>query len=129
MGFLSGNRTDRVAPSILLIVMDATRARSLSCYGYRRSTSPHLERFAERSVVTEAAISPAGWSLPAHASMFTGLYPSRNGAHDVRKYLAIDHPTMDELLRSLDHRTVETALFRSLRRHHACGNCRPVSIG
>src|SRR4029453_8868159 len=74
-------------PNILLIVMDATRANNLSCYGYHRPTTPYLDRFAERGVVYETAISPAGWSLPAHASIFTGLYPSHHGAHDEHKYL------------------------------------------
>lgn len=106
MDLLSGGRTATIPPNILLIVMDATRARNLSCYGYHRPTTPHLERFAESCVVYEMAISPAGWSLPAHASMFTGLYPSRHGAHDEHKYLDSDHPTMAELLRSRGYRTL-----------------------
>jgi arylsulfatase A-like enzyme len=106
MTLFSGDGTAGVAPNILFIVMDATKARSLSCYGYHRPTTPHLERFAERCVVYDAAISPAGWSLPAHASMFTGLYPSKHGAHDEHKYLDTDQPTMAELLRSLGYHTV-----------------------
>lgn len=106
MDLLSGGRKATVSPNILFIVMDATRARNLSCYGYDRPTTPNLERFSERCVVYEAAISPAGWSLPAHASMFTGLYPSRHGAHDEHKYLVSEHPTMAELLRSRGYSTL-----------------------
>ena len=94
------------SPNVLLIVMDATRARNLSCYGYGRPTSPNLERFAERCVIYEAAISPAGWSLPAHASIFTGLYPSKHGAYERHKYLPREHPTMAELLRARGYRTL-----------------------
>jgi arylsulfatase A-like enzyme len=93
-------------PNIVLIVMDATRARNLSCYGYARATTPNLDHLAEGSVVYEQAISPAGWSLPAHASLFTGLYPSRHGADDQHKYLRPEYPTLAELLRSRGYQTL-----------------------
>lgn len=93
-------RSTTVRPNILLIVMDATRTKNLSCYGYHRSTTPHLERFGERCVLYDAAISPAGWSLPAHVSIFTGLYPSKHGAHDQHKYLTPEHSTIAEVLRA-----------------------------
>lgn len=99
-------QTATTRPNILLLVMDATRARNLSCYGYHRPTSPNLERFAERGVVYEMAISPGGWSLPGHASIFTGLYPSRHGAHEQHKYLLSEYPTMAELLRSRGYYTL-----------------------
>ncbi|MBI5030576.1 MAG: sulfatase [Chloroflexi bacterium] len=85
-------------PNILLIVIDATRARNLSCYGYARATSPNLDRLAAQGVLYEQAITSAGWSLPAHASLFTGLYASRHGADDQHKYLQSDHLTLAEML-------------------------------
>ncbi len=85
---------------ILLMVLDATRARNLSCYGYHRPTTPNLDGFSQRCVVCETAISPAGWSLPSHASMFTGLYLSTHGADDQYHSLLPEYPTMAELLRS-----------------------------
>jgi arylsulfatase A-like enzyme len=106
MSSISVRQTTAKRPNIILIVMDAARASSLSCYGYHRPTTPNLERFAERCVVYETAISPAGWSLPSHASIFTGLYPSRHGAHDQHKYLRPEIPTMAELLRSWGYRTL-----------------------
>jgi arylsulfatase A-like enzyme len=93
-------------PNILLIVMDAVRAKNLSCYGYYRPTSPNLERFARRCVIYDTAISPGGWSLPAHASIFTGLYPSRHGAHEQYKHLRAEFPTMAELLCARGYRTL-----------------------
>ena len=63
-------------PNVVLVSMDATRADHLSCYGHERLTSPNLDRLAERAVLYERCISPACWTLPSHASMFTGLYPS-----------------------------------------------------
>jgi arylsulfatase A-like enzyme len=67
--------------NIILIVIDTLRADHLSLYGYDRPTSPHLEELGEDSVVYRNAVSPSSWTLPAHASIFTGLYPSRHGAH------------------------------------------------
>lgn len=106
MNFLSTGQTAATRPNILLIVMDAARAKNLSCYGYHRPTTPNLERFAERCVVYEKAIATSCWSLPTHASMFTGLYPSRHGAHDQHKYLVPKYPTMAELLRSQGYHTL-----------------------
>src|SRR4030095_6866109 len=63
------------APNVLLIVMDAVGAEHLSLYGYTRPTSPQLEKFARGGVSFERAIAPAPWTLPSHASMFTGRYP------------------------------------------------------
>ena len=67
-------------PDILLITMDTTRADRLGLYGYERPTSPNLDAFAEKSVVYERAFSTSTWTLPAHASLFTGLFPTSHGA-------------------------------------------------
>lgn len=69
-------------PTTVLIVLDTVRADHLELYGYERETMPALTRFArESAVVAERAISNAPSSLPSHASLFTGLYPVRHGAH------------------------------------------------
>ena len=60
------------APSVLLLILDTVRAAELSLYGYGRPTTPELERWAERGTVFERAFSAASWTLPSHASIFTG---------------------------------------------------------
>jgi arylsulfatase len=67
-------------PSLVLVTLDTTRVDHLSCYGYERVTSPALDALAARGVVFDRAWSTSSWTLPAHASLFTGLYPSRHGA-------------------------------------------------
>ncbi len=62
-------------PNVLLIVLDTVRADRLSLYGYRRPTSPTLERLAKRGIRFEEARATAPWTLPSHASMFTGRWP------------------------------------------------------
>jgi len=62
-------------PNVLLLVLDTVRALELSAYGNLRPTSPHLAALAADGVRFERAVATAPWTLPSHASMFTGLYP------------------------------------------------------
>ena len=63
------------SPNILLIVLDTVRADRLSVYGYRRKTTPTLERIASQGIRFDAAQSTSPWTLPSHGSMFTGHLP------------------------------------------------------
>lgn len=60
------------APNVLLLILDTVRASSLGVYGYARPTTPELSRWAARGVVFERAVAPSPWTLPSHASLFTG---------------------------------------------------------
>ncbi len=75
-------------PNIILIVMDAFRAPHMASLGYKRPTTPNLDRIAAEGVLFEQAISPGAWSLAGHASLFTGLHVSKHGAHDEHKFLS-----------------------------------------
>ena len=88
------------SPNVLFIVLDTVRAESLSLYGYKRETSPHLKEFANRGVRFDQARTAAAWTLPAHASMFTGRWPYELSARPDRP-LDGTHPTLAEFLR--DH--------------------------
>jgi uncharacterized sulfatase len=68
--------TDKRAPHIVLIVLDTHRRDRLTTYGYHRDTTPNIAHFAQQATVFENGISPAQWTIPAHASMFTGEYPT-----------------------------------------------------
>jgi len=67
-------------PTIVVITLDTTRADHLSCYGHTNPTSPNIDRFAAESLVYENAIAPATWTLPSHASLFTGKLVTSHGA-------------------------------------------------
>ena len=71
---------------VILISIDTLRADHLSLYGYPRRTSPLLDAFAEQAVVFDDVSAPSPWTLPAHASLFTGLYPRthRLSSHERR---------------------------------------------
>jgi arylsulfatase A-like enzyme len=63
------------APNVLMLILDTVGARELSLYGYGRPTSPSLARFAADGIRFDRAAATASWTLPSHASFFTGRYP------------------------------------------------------
>ncbi len=73
--------------NVLFVVLDTVRKDHLSPYGYDRSTTPTLASLAEEAAVFDSAVAQAPWTLPVHASMFTGLYPSQHGADQGSPYL------------------------------------------
>jgi arylsulfatase A-like enzyme len=68
-------------PSALLITLDTTRADALSCYGATPGLTPNLDRLAADGILFECAHTVAPVTMPAHASMLSGLFPIR---HSVR---------------------------------------------
>jgi arylsulfatase A-like enzyme len=98
----------REKPNIVLMVMDCARADHMSCYGYHRQTTPYLDQLASKGVLYENAISPAPWSLPAHWSIFTGLFPARHGVWN--KYLALS-PQYQTIAQILGAEGYDTAAF------------------
>jgi len=93
-------------PGVLLVVLDTARADRCSFLGYDRPTTPRLEEFARDAVVFAEAWSPASWTAPAHASLFTGLHPERHrlgmGFGDV---LGAGPTTLAESLRGIGYAT------------------------
>jgi len=77
--FTSAREADE-RPNVILISLDTLRADHLGCYGYHRDTSPNIDKFAEGAFLFENCIAPSSWTLPSHASVFTGLHPSVHGA-------------------------------------------------
>lgn len=76
-----GCRDDsRASHNVVLIVLDTVRADHLSCYGYSRPTTPNLDAFAAGADRYLTARSTAPWTLPSHASLFTGKPAWAHGA-------------------------------------------------
>ncbi len=86
-------------PDIVLLVLDTQRADRLSYNGYARETSPYIDRLAADSTIFRYAFSTAQWTIPSHASMFTGLYPSIHTTNQSRSVLPGNLPTLAERLR------------------------------
>jgi len=99
------SRTAENLPNVILIIVDTLRADHLSCYHYERSTSPNLDQLATKGVLFENAIATSSWTLPSHASMFTGLYPHQHRAQSFWDQLGTDVPTIAEELERGGYRT------------------------
>lgn len=95
------------SPNVLLIVLDTVRADALTPYGAGSDTTPNLARLAARGVRFDHARSTAPWTLPAHASLFTGRWHHEHSAN-VGIPLGEKHLTLAE---SLSRRGYATAGF------------------
>ena len=99
-------RAPAAAPNLLLITLDTTRADHLGCYGYEPALTPALDALAAGGTLFEQAYSSAPMTLPAHASMLTGLDPPEHGARVNGEHrLGEGIPTLAELLRERGYRT------------------------
>jgi len=97
--------SDAAGRNVLFVVMDTVRKDHLTPYGYDRPTTPTLEAFAEEALVYEEAVAQAPWTLPVHASMFTGLYPAEHTATQEAPYLPDDTGTLAQALSAAGYAT------------------------
>ncbi len=67
-------------PNVLLVVLDAVRARNTSLHGHDNATTPFLEQFADEATVYTQARAPSTHSIASHASIWTGLPVPEHGA-------------------------------------------------
>lgn len=91
-------------PNLVLIILDTVRSRNLSLYGHTRSTTPFLDGLAGESAVFDHAVTTASWTLPSHASIFTGQYPYAIGANSTARFDG-RYPTLAEVLGEEGYRT------------------------
>lgn len=96
----------RDKPDILLIVLDTQRADRLGCFGYEKAITPHLDQFARESALFTQAVSPAQWTVPSHASFFTGLYPTVHQVTQSFHSLSDQTPHIAEKLAAEGYQTV-----------------------
>src|SRR6266850_923243 len=97
---------DSARPNILLIIVDTARADRFPFDGYARPTAPNLQVIAREGAVYTHAFSPAPWTVPAHASLFTGQYPSLHRTDCGSLRLQDRAVTLAETLRDAGYRTV-----------------------
>jgi len=68
-------------PNVVLITLDTVRRDHMGCYGYARPTTPAIDAFAGSSTRFDSALATSSWTIPTHASFFTGLFAFEHGAH------------------------------------------------
>ncbi len=89
----------RTAQNVLLIVMDTTRADRCSVHGAPRPTTPGLTALGREGVVFDRTWASSSWTVPTHATMFTGLLPQRHRADtDGANLLEDRQTTLAEIL-------------------------------
>lgn len=81
---------------VVFIVLDTLRRDKVSVYNEKIDFTQNLESFSSEATVFEDAVAQAPWTLPSHASMFTGLYPWEHGATEKKLFLDVDQELLAE---------------------------------
>ena len=68
-------------PNVVIVSLDTVRADHTSAYGYERDTTPFLREFAREATLYANSYAASDFTLPSHASLFTGQYARAHGAH------------------------------------------------
>ena len=91
--------------NIVLIVVDALRPDHLSCYGYRRETTPEIDRIAQEGCRFENVISQSSWTKPAVASLLSGTLPEMHGVKSITDVLIETDGYLPRLLKQVGYTT------------------------
>ena len=93
-------------PNVLIVSIDTLRADRLASYGYAHAQTPVLDRLAASGLRFTQATTVAPLTLPAHASLFTGTFPTFHGVRDNGQfYLADEQTTLAEVFKGQGYRT------------------------
>jgi len=105
---------------VLLITLDTARADRFRCYGRKDAETPNVDRLADRGVLFENAIASVPLTVPSHASILTGAFPTHHGVRTNDGKL-MDDPnlTLAEILREHGYATGAFLGAAVLQRH--CG--------
>ena len=91
---------------IILYILDALRADHLSCYGYQRETSPHVDALAREGVLFENCCTSTTWARPVAASILAGVYLDVHLTRSRSERFATSLTRLPQLLRRADFRAV-----------------------
>jgi arylsulfatase A-like enzyme len=93
-------------PNVIVVVFDTARRDFFSAYGCSTRTTPSFDAFAGEGIRFDRAYSTSCWTVPAHASLFTGLWPVVHGATQETQRLGEGAVTLAEILRDHGFETV-----------------------
>lgn len=96
--------------NVVFVVLDTARKDKISVYNSDIDFTENIEEFAEDAEVFENAVSQAPWTLPSHASIFTGMYPWEHGATQRKLFLDTDKTLLAEKFKQEGY---ETACYTS----------------
>jgi len=99
-----------------LLTVDALRRDVLSCYGYKKITTPAIDQVAKEGVRFEACITSADFTPVAMSSVITGKYPDKHGMRDPYSY--ITGPSIGGILKKNSYKTAGFAGNGLLSKRH-----------
>jgi arylsulfatase A-like enzyme len=105
-------------PDVILISIDTLRPDHLGAYGYSRPTSPTFDATAQAGVLFEDVTSPSPWTLPAHVSLLSGLYPSHHRIISLDRALDAKIPTLASILADAGYDTAAVINSYTLSRRY-----------
>jgi arylsulfatase A-like enzyme/Flp pilus assembly protein TadD len=106
LGLCSPGFGAEAPPDVVLVTLDTTRADRLGCYGDATARTPTIDALAAGGTRFARAVTPSPLTLPAHASLMTGLIPPRHGLRDNGlAALPSDLPTVAEAFRAAGYAT------------------------
>jgi len=92
-------------PPVILISVDTLRADHLSCYGYSRLQTPHIDSLERDGTLFAEISSQAPITLPSHVSLFTSTYPFANGIRENGQVLPAGAVTLATVLAAQGYNT------------------------
>lgn len=88
-------------PNVLFVVMDTSRAK----IAFNSDVMPTVASIANEGATFEKAFTTAPWSLPSHASIFTGQYSSDHNTHAASTQFDPDVPPLAEVFAQQGYET------------------------
>jgi arylsulfatase A-like enzyme len=83
---------------IIIVSIDSLRADSLSCYGYKKNTSPSIDKIAGEGILFKYAYTQSNWTYPSYYSLITGLYPSTHKIEKLGQRITSNISTLPQIL-------------------------------
>ena len=106
LGFSSAMAQQR--PNILVMIADDMARCELGCYGGQNLATPNIDRVANEGMLMTSNFASAAMSVPIRASMYTGLYPVRNGSYRNHKATYRGSRSVTHFLSELGYRVGRT---------------------
>lgn len=91
--------------NIILVIVDALRADHVSYYGYKRNTTPNLDKIANQGIAYKKSFSQAPTTTSSIASIFTGLYPCQHKVFGYQEKISPKLPTIQKFLKEEGYET------------------------
>jgi arylsulfatase A-like enzyme len=92
-------------PHVVLVVLDTVREDGAGLGASGRSAMPALQAFAGDAAVYTDTYSTSPWTLPSHASLFTGAWVWRHGCDEHHRRLSGELPTLAQRLADAGYAT------------------------